>query len=107
MTLEELKYDAKGVLLSSSLATYKIPGIYSTPRILEVDLLDTKGSAYAIHKSKAVGEPPLMYGIGAYFSLCNAILAFNPNAKIDYHTPMTPERVLMTLYPDKEMDLND
>jgi xanthine dehydrogenase large subunit len=47
-----------------------------------------------------------MYGIGAYFSLCNAILAFNPNARIDYHTPMTPERVLMTLYPDKEMDLN-
>jgi xanthine dehydrogenase large subunit len=85
-------------LLSDSLATYKIPGIYSVPARVDVQFLDKEGSEYAILKSKAVGEPPLMYGIGAYFSLCNAILAFNPGAAMTYHTPMTPERVLMALY---------
>jgi len=101
MTLEELKYDVQGVLLSNTLATYKIPGIYSAPKQIDVCLLETAGSDYAIHKSKAVGEPPLMYGIGAYFSLFNAILAFNPTATLVYHTPMTPEKVLMMLYQDK------
>jgi len=39
-----------------------------------------------------------MYGIGAYFSLCNAILAFNADAKITYAAPMTAEKVLISLY---------
>ena len=52
----------------------------------------------AILKSKAVGEPPLMYGIGAFFALQNAIKAFNPNYDLDFHAPMTPEKVLMRLY---------
>ena len=98
MTLEELKYSLEGVLLSNTLATYKIPVMYSVPRQIDVRLLDTNGSPHAIRKSKAVGEPPLMYGIGAYFALYNAILAFNPKAKLNYHTPMTHERVLMSLY---------
>jgi len=49
-------------------------------------------------KSKAVGEPPLMYGIGAYFAIRNAVLAFNPNSTITYNAPITPEKVLMGLY---------
>ena len=49
-------------------------------------------------RSKAVGEPPLMYGIGAYFALRNAIYAFNPSANIPLSAPMTPEKVLMALY---------
>ncbi len=102
MTLEELKYNMDGVLLSNTLATYKIPGIYSVPQQLNIKLLETQGAEQAILKSKAVGEPPLMYGIGAYFSLYNAILAFNPTSKLDYYTPMTPERVLMSLYSFKE-----
>ena len=55
----------------------------------------------AILKSKAVGEPPLMYGIGAYFAIRNAVLAFNPNAAISYEAPITPEKVLMGLYNNK------
>ena len=65
---------------------------------MDVQFLETEGSDLAILKSKAVGEPPLMYGIGAYFSLCNAILAYNPDAKITYAAPMTAEKVLMGLY---------
>ena len=49
------------------------------------------------------GEPPLMYGIGAYFALRNAIKAFNPSAEMPYDAPMTPEKVLMSLYKKKEV----
>jgi xanthine dehydrogenase large subunit len=49
-------------------------------------------------KSKAVGEPPFMYGIGAFFSIQNAIKAFNPGYKIEFDAPLTPEKVLMRLY---------
>jgi xanthine dehydrogenase large subunit len=52
----------------------------------------------AIQKSKAVGEPPLMYGIGAYFAIQHAIKEFNPNYKLKFHSPFTPEKVLMGLY---------
>ena len=98
MTLEELIYNEKGQLKSSNLANYKIPDIYSVPKEVAVHFLETAGSELAILKSKAVGEPPLMYGIGAYFSIYNAILAYNPKATISYSAPMTTEKVLMALY---------
>lgn len=98
MTLENLLYNEKGELKSHSLANYKIPDIHFVPKIVDVHYLETAGAELAILKSKAVGEPPLMYGIGAYFSLYNAILAFNPNAKIPYDAPMTTEKILMGLY---------
>ena len=98
MTMEEIIYNAGGKLLSNALSTYKIPDIYSVPKTLDVKFLQTDGNDMAIFKSKAVGEPPLMYGIGAYFAIRNAVLAFNPNAHILYDAPITPEKVLMGLY---------
>ena len=44
---------------------------------------------------KRLGEPPLMYGIGAYFAIRNAVLAFNPHSDILMTAPITPEKVLM------------
>ena len=98
MTLENLLYDQQGRLQSHSLANYKIPDIYFGPKDITVHYLDTPGTEEAILKSKAVGEPPLMYGIGAYFALYNAILAFNPSARLSYSAPMTTEKILMGLY---------
>ncbi|MGB5463075.1 MAG: molybdopterin cofactor-binding domain-containing protein [Aureibaculum sp.] len=98
MTMEELSYDLKGNLMSNTLSTYKVPDIFSIAEDIEVIPLETKGNDMAILKSKAVGEPPLMYGIGAYFALQNAIIAYNPNYKPKFHAPMTPEKVLMGLY---------
>ena len=101
MTMEEIIYNEKGKLLSNALSTYKIPDIYSVPKEINVSFLPLTEDNLAIYKSKAVGEPPLMYGIGAYFSVANAIRAFNPKAKIPYKAPMTPERVLMSIYNNK------
>ena len=98
MTMEEIRYDKHGILLSNALSTYKIPDIFSVAEEIEVLPLETEGNEMAVLKSKAVGEPPLMYGIGAYFSIQNAIKEFNPNYKLNFNAPMTPEKVLMGLY---------
>ncbi|MCF6295921.1 MAG: molybdopterin-dependent oxidoreductase [Flavobacteriaceae bacterium] len=98
MTMEEIAYNKDGKLLSNALSTYKVPDIFSVAKTIDVLPLETKGNDMAILKSKAVGEPPLMYGIGAYFAIQNAIKAFNPNYKLKFHAPMTPEKVLMGLY---------
>lgn len=98
MTLEELIYNADGKLITNALSTYKVPDIYSVPKEITIHALETKGSERAIFNSKAVGEPPLMYGIGAYFAIRNAIKAFNPKSKLDLNAPYTPEKVLMGLY---------
>ena len=98
MTIEELMYNEEGKLMSNALSTYKIPDIYSVPKEILVEALSTDGHEMAIQKSKAVGEPPLMYGLGAYFAIQNAVRAFNPNYEMKFHAPFTPEKVLMGLY---------
>jgi xanthine dehydrogenase large subunit len=98
MTLEELSFNQDGNLLSNSLSTYKVPDIYSAPKQIECIPINSEGPTLAILKSKAVGEPPLMYGIGAYFAIRNAIRTFNPNAQLNFNAPLTPEKVLLALY---------
>ena len=102
MTMEEIVYDQEGKLRSNALSTYKVPDIYSVPKELDIHFLETTDDNLAIFRSKAVGEPPLMYGIGAYFALRNAVKAFNPGSNIAFSAPMTPEKVLMGLYGNKE-----
>ncbi|NNE99389.1 MAG: molybdopterin-dependent oxidoreductase, partial [Pyrinomonadaceae bacterium] len=98
MTMEELVYDDDGLLRSNALSTYKIPDIYSVPKKIETIALDTDRDNLAIFRSKAVGEPPLMYGIGAYFAIRNAVMAFSKNGSPAFDAPFTPEKVLMSLY---------
>ena len=75
-----------------------------------IEALPTDGHPLAIRRSKAVGEPPLMYGIGVYFAIQNAIKAFRPDARLRaealqraearmvFDAPYTPEKVLTSLY---------
>lgn len=98
MTMEEIIYDEEGRLRSNALSNYKIPDIYSVPKNIDVHFLETQNNNLAIFRSKAVGEPPLMYGIGTFFALRNAIREFNPIAFPAFSAPMTPEKVLCSLY---------
>lgn len=98
MTMEEIVYDKEGRLRSNALSTYKVPDIYSVPKEIDIHFLETDRDSLAVFRSKAVGEPPLLYGLGAYFALRNAVKAFNPSADLAYDAPMTPEKVLMGLY---------
>lgn len=101
MTLEDLRYNEEGRLLSNAFSTYKIPDIYSVPKAIDIKHLETEGHDLAIKKSKAVGEPPLMYGLGAYFAIQNAVKAFNPDYQLKFDAPFTPEKVLLALYEKK------
>ena len=107
MTLEEIVYNEQGRLLSNALSTYKVPDIYSVPKEINITHLDSDGHELAIKKSKAVGEPPLMYGLGAYFAIRNAVRAFNPNAELAVNAPYTPEKVLMDLYKSSSKTMMD
>lgn len=97
MTLEQVAYDQNGRLLTDNLSTYKIPDLHFAPDI-EVRFLENAVNPPGLLHSKAVGEPPLMYGIAGYFALVKAIQAFNPHWQADYQAPMTPEQVLLALY---------
>jgi xanthine dehydrogenase large subunit len=105
MTMEELLYNKDGRLLSNALSTYKVPDIYSVPKEITIKHLETDGHELAIQKSKAVGEPPLMYGLGAYFAIQDAVKAYNPGYKLKFHAPFTPEKVLMGLYEQVEKEV--
>jgi xanthine dehydrogenase large subunit len=97
MTMEEVVYDADGRLRSNALSTYKVPDIYSVPKEISILPLETIRENLAVFNSKAVGEPPLMYGIGAYFAIRNAVRAF-AECEPAFDAPFTPEKVLMNLY---------
>jgi xanthine dehydrogenase large subunit len=105
MTMEEVVYDVNGKLRSNALSTYKIPDIYSVPKTIEFIPLETDRENLAIFNSKAVGEPPLMYGIGAYFAIRNAVRAFNSENSPAFDAPFTPERVLMSLYSESAKEM--
>lgn len=98
MTMEEVLYAPNGRLLTDALSTYKIPDVYAAPKHIDVRFLEHSENPLGIMNSKAVGEPPFMYGIGVYFALMNALKAFRPNKRFLLKAPMSPERVLMELY---------
>ena len=98
MTIEDLVFDEKGSFLSNSLSTYKVPDIYSAPKEIRISDLKSEGNERAILKSKAVGEPPFNYGIGAFFAIQDAMRAFREDYKLNTTAPITHEKVLLGLY---------
>jgi len=102
MTLEDLRFDERGRILSGALATYKVPEVDFTPEVLDVHCLEEEDVDLGPYHSKAVGEPPLMYGIAAYYALRDAMQAHRSGLEIPFVAPLTPERVLLQLHPDDD-----
>ncbi|MFQ5583382.1 MAG: molybdopterin cofactor-binding domain-containing protein, partial [Calditrichia bacterium] len=102
MTVEDLQFNEKGEYLSNSLATYKVPDVYFMPDDLQVHFLENAEKSGPLG-NKAVGEPPLMYGIGVFFALRRAMRAFRPDVDFAFKSPLTPERVLMELHKGLEV----
>jgi xanthine dehydrogenase large subunit len=98
LTMEEVDHDEQGRLIANTLSTYKVPDLFSAPVTIETVFMEGEGSPLAIFKSKAIGEPPFLYGIGAYFAIRNAMRAFRPESDLPLIAPLTPERVLLGLY---------
>lgn len=106
LTLEDLVFDERGRLLSKALATYKAPDVHAMPSDVQVKFLEDVDNPAAVLGSKGIGEPPLMYGIGAYFAIREAARAFRKAGQsgrssehVDLlHAPLTPERLLLYLH---------
>ena len=100
LTTEELWWNDRGELGTHSPSTYKIPTCSDLPPDFRVELAQNMANREkTIYRSKAVGEPPLMLALSAFFAIRDAI------AKSDVDMPLlvapaTPENVLRALEPD-------
>jgi xanthine dehydrogenase large subunit len=96
LTTEELVYDDRGRLLTHAPSTYKIPTANDRPTRMDIRIWERGHNPEpTIHRSKAVGEPPLMLAISVFSALTQAVAAAAPGKglpKLD--APATPERVL-------------
>ena len=90
LTMEEMRYAPDGTPVTATAGTYKVPDMGSSPGNIETEFLPDAGNPKAVLNSKAVGEPPFMYGIGAYFAIMKAAGIKNPK----YIAPLTPEQLL-------------
>jgi xanthine dehydrogenase large subunit len=106
MTVEEVLYGADGRLLTDALSTYKIPDLHGAPKRVDIRFLEHSVNPMGIMNSKAVGEPPFMYGIGAYFALMNAVKAYRGGEAFAIKAPMSPERVLMAVCEKERVEEN-
>ena len=100
LTTEELVWDDKGRLRTHAPSTYKIPACSDRPDIFNVELWDRPNVEETVGRSKAVGEPPFMLGISAFFALSDAI-AQSAGAQTAggapypaLNAPATPETIL-------------
>lgn len=96
LTTEELVWNAKGKLMTSGPASYKIPAVADMPIDLRVRLVENrKNPEDTVFHSKAVGEPPFMLGIAVWCAIKDAVASladYREQPLID--APATPERVL-------------
>ena len=95
---EELKWNDSGALLTTGASTYKIPAIGDTPERFEVKIKPhISNHENTIHKSKAVGEPPLMLAISTWLSIKNAIFNANNKNISGLNAPASFEQVFFSL----------
>ncbi|MET3129996.1 xanthine dehydrogenase large subunit [Oxalobacteraceae bacterium GrIS 1.11] len=73
LTTEELWWNPAGKLMTHAPSTYKIPAISDCPEDFRVKLFKNSNVADSIHRSKAVGEPPLLLPFSVFFAIRDAI----------------------------------
>jgi xanthine dehydrogenase large subunit len=95
LTTEELWWNAEGKLMTHAPSTYKIPAVSDCPEDFRVRLFENRNVEDSIHRSKAVGEPPLLLAFSVFFAIRDAIASVGGN-KIDppLQAPATCEEIL-------------
>ncbi len=104
LTMEELVWDDRGRLRTHAPSTYKIPACSDRPDVFNVSLWPRgRNREDTIHRSKAVGEPPLLLGISAFLALSDAVAACG-TAYPALDAPATPERLLAAVRRVRDME---
>ena len=96
LTTEELKWHPQsGLLLTHAPSTYKIPTANDCPTVFNVALFEADNPADSIHRSKAVGEPPLLLPFSVFFAIRDAVSSLGGH-RVDppLRAPATAEAVL-------------
>jgi xanthine dehydrogenase large subunit len=96
LTMEELVWHPKtGLLLTHAPSTYKIPTANDSPPTFRTALFDNPNAQPTLHRSKAVGEPPLLLPFSVLLAIRDAISAVGDHC-IDppLRAPATPEAIL-------------
>jgi xanthine dehydrogenase large subunit len=96
MTTEHLWWNDKGKLMTHAPSTYKIPVANDVPPVFNVRIFESGINAEdSIHRSKAVGEPPLMLAISVHHAIADAIASVAEyGAGVSLDTPATAEEIL-------------
>ncbi|RAK60679.1 xanthine dehydrogenase molybdopterin binding subunit [Phenylobacterium hankyongense] len=96
LTTEELVFDDAGRLATHAPSTYKIPTAGDRPDAFNLAIWQRGENREAtIHRSKAVGEPPLMLAISVFSALTDAVASVGGHRVMpDLDAPATPERIL-------------
>jgi len=98
LTTEELVFDNKGRLTTHAPSTYKIPVASDRPDAFTMTLFSNANREATVHRSKAVGEPPLMLAISVFSAITDAVASvagYRVLPKLD--APATPEAVLRAI----------
>jgi xanthine dehydrogenase large subunit len=96
LTFEELVWHPQsGLLWTHAPSTYKIPTANDCPPVFNVRLFDNANVHDSIHRSKAVGEPPLLLAFSVFLAIRDAVSATGGH-RVDppLRAPATPEAVL-------------
>ena len=99
LTMEELVWHpVSGKLTTHAPSTYKIPTANDCPPIFNVRLFEGDNVEDSIHRSKAVGEPPLLLPFSVFFALRDAVSAAGDH-RIDppLSAPATSESILRAI----------
>ncbi len=95
LTTEELWWNQQGKLMTHAPSTYKIPGVSDCPEEFNVRLFKNRNPFDSIHRSKAVGEPPLLLPFSVFLAIRDAIASVG-NYRINppLRAPATGEAIL-------------
>ena len=95
LTTEELWWNPAGKLMTHAPSTYKIPAISDCPEDFRVKLFNNRNVADSIHRSKAVGEPPLLLPFSVFFAIRDAIASVaDYRISPPLNAPATSEEIL-------------
>jgi len=99
LTMEELVWHpTSGKLTTHAPSTYKIPTANDCPPVFNVKLYEGQNVEDSIHRSKAVGEPPLLLPFSVFFAIRDAVSAVGDH-QVDppLSAPATSEAILRAI----------
>ena len=95
LTTEELWWNPAGALKTHAPSTYKIPSVSDCPEAFRVALFRNRNVEDSIHRSKAVGEPPLLLPFSVFFAIRDAISSVGGHqVNPPLNAPATCEEIL-------------